>query len=151
MKPTNPTIDAFLRNATRWRAEMRKLRAIALDCGLHEELKWGKPCYSVNHSTVAIIQPFKERCAFMFFKGALLHDPQGLLERPGENSQAARRLMFSGVDEIARTEPRLRAFVAEAIAFENAGAKVRARKGSEPVPRELRQTFKKLPRLKKSV
>lgn len=90
----NPKVDAFLRGATRWQEEMERLRAIALDCGLSEELKWGKPCYTLNRGNVAIFQPFKEGCAFMFFKGALLDDPEGLLEKPGQNSQAARRVMF---------------------------------------------------------
>ncbi len=150
MKPMNPKIDAFLRDATRWRQEMKRLRAIALDCGLSEELKWGKPCYAVNQGNVAIVQPFKEQCAFMFFKGALLNDAEGLLERPGENSQAARRLMFSSVDQIARMEPRLRAFIAEAIKVENAGLKVQGKTIPEPMPDELGEMFEKVSGLKEA-
>lgn len=150
MKPMNPKIDSFLRDATKWREEMERLRAIALDCGLSEELKWGKPCYTVNQGNVAIIQPFKEQCAFMFFKGALLNDPEGLLKRPGQNSRAARRLMFSSVDQVARMEPRLRAFIAEAIKVENAGLKVQGKKNPEPMPDELGEMFEKMSGLKEA-
>lgn len=146
----NPKIDAFLGRATRWREEMERLRAVALDCGLSEELKWGKPCYTVNQGNVAIIQPFKEQCAFMFFKGALLNDPEGLLERPGRNSQIARRVMFSSVDQVARMEPRLRAFIVEAIKVENAGLKVQGKKGPEPIPDELGEMFERVSGLKEA-
>jgi uncharacterized protein YdeI (YjbR/CyaY-like superfamily) len=146
----NPKIDAFLRDATRWREEMERLRAIALDCGLAEALKWGKPCYGVDQGNVAIIQPFKERCAFMFFKGALLNDPEGLLESPGRNSQAARRVMFSSVDQIARLEPRLRAFIAEAIEVESAGLQLPAKQAPEPMPDELGATFARVSGLKQA-
>jgi len=147
---THPKIDAFMKKATRWRKEMEALRAIALDCGLSEELKWGKPCYSVAQGNVAIIQPFKERCALMFFKGALLNDPKGLLESPGPNSHSARRAMFSSVDEVARMEPRLRAFIAEAIEVENAGRKVKGEKKPEAIPDELSAAFKRVRGLKKA-
>lgn len=143
----NPKIDAFLNNATQWRDEMATLRGIALDCGLSEALKWGKPCYAVGQGNVAIIQPFKDACAFMFFKGALLHDPDGLLERPGQNSQAARRLMFSSVDQITRMAPRLRAFIAEAIRIENAGLKVQGGPAHEAIPDELGGMFERVPGL----
>lgn len=146
----NPKVDAFLKRATKWRQEITRLRAIALDCGLDEELKWGKPCYSAHQGNVAIIQPFKERCGFMFFKGALLTDPQRLLERPGENSQAARRLMFTNVEEVARMEPQLRAFIAEAIKIEQAGLKVEGKKEPEPMPDELREMFARAPGLREA-
>lgn len=143
----NPKIDTFLKKATRWRVEMERLRAIALDSGLTEELKWGKPCYTLDHGNVAIIQPFKEQCAFMFFKGALLNDPEGLLERPGGNSHAARRMMFSTIDDVARMEPQLRVFIAEAIEVESAGLKVRRKNDTEPIPDELSEMFGRVPGL----
>lgn len=146
----NANVDAFLKNAKKWREEMEALRFIALDCGLNEELKWGKPCYSFEKGNVAIIQPFKDRCAFMFFKGALLSDPDDLLERPGPNSHSARRMMFSTVEEVARIEPRLRAFIAEAIEVENAGLKVQARNESEPIPDELVEMYGKVSGLKEA-
>ena len=140
----NAKVDAFLNDAEKWRDEMEALRTIALDCGLSEELKWGKPCYSFEKGNVAIIQPFKDRCAFMFFKGALLNDPDGLLEKPGANSHAARRMMFSTVEQIVRMGPRLREFIAEAIEVENAGVKVPGRKDPMPIPDELVEMYEKV-------
>ena len=141
MKNTNPKVDAYLERAKRWRDETEKLRSIALDCGLGEELKWGKPCYTFEQSNVAIIQGFKERCALMFFKGALLKDPQGLLEKPGASSHVARRMVFSSVAEVVEKERRLRAFIAEAIGVERAGLKVDVKKNREPLPVELEEMF----------
>lgn len=129
---------------------MQELRAIALDCGLDEGLKWGKPCYTLKQNNVAIVQPFKERCALMFFKGALLHDPQGLLERPGANSQAARRAMFSSVGQIARMEACLRDLIVQAIEAENAGLKVERNKDPEPIPEELCEMFANVSGLKRA-
>ncbi len=146
----NPKVDAFVKRAPRWRQEMDKLREIALDCGLSEDLKWGKPCFSAHWGNIAIIQPFKEHCGFMFFKGALLKDPEGLLERPGENSHVARRLMFSSLEQVARLEPRLRAFIAAAMKAEKAGLKVQVKKSPEPLPDELGEMFKALPGLKRA-
>lgn len=146
----NAKVDAFLKDAGQWREEMEALRSIALDGGLKEELKWGKPCYSFNKGNVAIIQPFKERCAFMFFKGALLNDPDGLLETPGPNSHAARRMMFSSVEEVVRASSRLGAFIAEAIGAEKAGLKVQGRKGPLPIPDELVEMYNKVSGLEKA-
>lgn len=146
----NPKVDAFLRDAEQWRDEMEALRSVALDCGLSEELKWGKPCYSFKKGNVAVIQPFKDRCAFMFFKGALLNDPEGLLERPGPNSHVARRMMFSSIEEIVRLESRLRAFIVEAIEVENAGLKVEGSKDPASIPDELAEMYKKVPGLEEA-
>lgn len=144
----NPKVDTFLKGATAWREEMEALRAIALDCGLDEELKWGKPCYMFQDGNVAIIQPFKEQCGFMFFKGALLNDPDGLLEAPGQNSQAARRLMFSSVAEIAKMKSKLRAFIKEATTLEKSGAKVPVKKTGARGPAELEEVFRQVAGLK---
>lgn len=150
MKTTNAKIDAFLKDAEKWREEMEALRSIALDCGLSEELKWGKPCYSFKNGNVAIIQPFKDRCAFMFFKGALLNDPGGLLERPGPNSHAARRMMFSDVEEVVRLEPRLRVLISEATEVETAGMQVPGRKDPVPIPEELARMYEEIPGLEQA-
>lgn len=146
----NPKVDQFFTSAKKWQEEMEGLRMIALNGGLAEELKWNKPCYTYDDNNVAIIQGFKERCALMFFKGALLNDPEGLLEAPGEHSHAARRMVFSSVREVAEMEARLRDFVAQAIAIERAGLKVKVEKEPEPLPDELEAMFEEVPGLKKA-
>jgi len=150
MNKTNPKVDAYFSKTKTWRDEMERLRAILLGCGLTEELKWGKPSYGFEGGNIAILQPFNESCALMFFKGALLKDPNGLLERPGENSHAARRIKFTSVREIDRAESSVKAFVREAIAAEKAGLKVEARKEPEPVPAELQEKLDRIPALKKA-
>ncbi len=120
----NPKVDAYLDKVKKWQAEMEKLRAIMLDCQLTEELKWGKPCYMFQNSNIAIIQGFKEHCALMFFKGALLKDPNGILIKPGEDTQAGRQIRFTKVEEIVEMETILKAYINEAIEVEKAGLKV---------------------------
>src|SRR5476649_2475286 len=120
----NPKVDQYLRQTDEWREETKALRAIALRCGLIEELKWGKPCYSFQGSNVVILQGFKEACALLFCKGALLKDPKRILEKPGENTQAARRIRFTSVQEIVKLKSVLKAYVQEAIEAEKAGLKV---------------------------
>jgi len=110
----SPKVDGYLRKAKKWREEFEKLRRIILDCPLTEELKWGKPCYSFQKSNIVIIQGFKEFCALLFCKGALLNDANGILEKPGENTQAARRIPFTNVREIVEMEPILKAYIHEA-------------------------------------
>src|SRR5258708_40023672 len=124
MNKTNPKVDGYLRKAKKWQKEMEKLRRISLDCGLTEEVKWGKPCYTFQKSNIVIIQGFKEYCALMFCKGALLNDPNGILTKPGENTQAARQIRFTKVREIVEMEPILKAYIYEAIEAEKAGLKV---------------------------
>lgn len=121
---SNPEVEAFIDGARSWKDETRRLRAILLDCGLDEELKWRKPCYTSDGRNIAIIQGFKAHCSLMFSKGALLEDEQEVLVRPGENSQAARRLDFRSEAEIEKLEPVLRGFVDQAIRLEKAGAKI---------------------------
>lgn len=150
MGATNQKVDAFLGSAEEWRGEMERLRSIALDCGLNEELKWRLPCYTYEQSNVAIIQNFKEKCALMFFKGALLTDAEGLLEKPGKNSRVGRRLVFSSVDEVDEMEDRIRDFIAQAIEIEKAELDVELDRTPEPVPRELKEMFKETPGLKKA-
>src|SRR6188474_661641 len=102
MSEHSPQVDAFLSRAKKWQGEMQKLRSILLDCGLEEDIKWGKPCFMVDGNNVAIIQPFKEHCSLMFFKGALLKDPHGLLRSQGENTQSALRLEFTSEAQIKK-------------------------------------------------
>lgn len=142
MPTPNPKADAFITRAKRWKDEMAALREIVLDCGLEEELKWGKPCYMVDGANVAIFQPFKPHLALMFFKGALMKDPEGVLREQGENSQAAKRMEFASVRQVAEMEPVLRAYLGEAIALEKAGMKVDFKEKRELVfPDELVDAF----------
>jgi uncharacterized protein YdeI (YjbR/CyaY-like superfamily) len=144
----NPKVDHFLEQTDEWREETKALRAIALGCGLTEELKWNKPCYSFHGSNVVILQGFKETCALLFCKGALLKDPKHILEKPGENTQAARRIPFTSVQEITKLKPVLTAYIKEAIAAEKAGVKVEFTKEPEPMPEELKRKLQEVPELK---
>lgn len=130
---SNPAVDAFLSKAKRWQDEIGRLRKIALDCGLTEELKWRFPCYTARGKNVVIIQGFKDYCALMFFKGALLKDPDGILVKPGENTQAGRQIRFTSVREIAEMGPSLKAYIHEAVEVEKAGLKVPSREKAELV------------------
>jgi uncharacterized protein YdeI (YjbR/CyaY-like superfamily) len=126
--------------AKKWEKETDQLRQIALDCGLTEELKWGKPCFTFQKKNVAIVIPLKESCAFSFFKGALLQDPKHVLQRVGEHTQAGRWIKFTSVREIAAIRSTLKEYLREAIRLEESGAKVPLKKASEyPVPEELQR------------
>jgi uncharacterized protein YdeI (YjbR/CyaY-like superfamily) len=129
--------------AKKWQKETDDLRKIALACGLAEELKWGKPCFTYQKRNVAIIIPLKEVCAFSFFKGALLKDPKHILQRIGEHTQAGRWLRFSCAKEISALRPTLRKYVDEAIRIEKSGKKVALKKAADYViPEELQATLK---------
>ncbi|MDB6077793.1 MAG: hypothetical protein JWO82_1540 [Akkermansiaceae bacterium] len=142
MNSTNPKVDAYLSRTAKWREESVKLREIALGSGpLTEELKWGKPCYTFQDSNILIIQGFKDYCALMFCKGALLKDRDGLLQKPGENTQAARQLRFGSVEEISELEPLVKVYIREAIAAEKAGLEVEFKTTPEPTPAELQELF----------
>src|SRR5437879_4679655 len=117
----NPKVDAYLRKSKKWQKEFEKLRMIVLDCQLTEELKWGHPCYTFQKKNIVVIHGFKEYCALLFFKGALLKDADGILIQQTENVQAARQLRFTDVREIAQMEPILQAYIKEAMAVEKAG------------------------------
>jgi len=146
MNKMNPKVDGYLRRAKKWQQEMKKLRRISLDCGLTEELKWGKPCYTFQKSNIVIIQGFKEFCALLFTKGALLKDPKGILKKFGW--QAPRRIPFTNVREIVEMEPVLKAYIREAMEVEKAGLKVTLRKNPEPIPEELQNKLDESPALK---
>jgi uncharacterized protein YdeI (YjbR/CyaY-like superfamily) len=145
----NPVVDEYLRTAPRWREEMEKLREILFSCGLTEDLKWGKPCYLFQDGIVAIVIAFKEYCALSFFKGTLLKDPQGILVKPGENSQASRQIRFNSLSDILSMEELVKAYVLEAIEVEKAGLKVEFKESAELVlPEELIAKFDEIPALK---
>lgn len=146
MNTKNPKVDAFLGRAKKWGDELTKLREISLSCGLTEELKWGKPCYSFQGSNVVILQGFKDTCALLFAKGALLKDPKGLLEKPGEHTQAARRIPFTSVQQITKLAPTLKAYIKEAIEVEKSGVEVKYKEITEyEVPEELQKALAKSP------
>lgn len=145
----NPKVDASLRKAKKWQEELEKLRMIILDCQLTEELKWGKPCYTFQKSNIVILQGFKEFCALLFTKGALLNDPNSILEKPGENTQAARRIPFTNVREIVEMESILKAYIYKAIEAEKAGLKVNFKKTTDfIVPEEFQNKLDEIPTLK---
>ncbi len=132
----DPRVDEFLSKAKKWQEEFEKLRMILLDCGLNEELKWGKPCYTFQGSNIVLIHGFKEYCALLFMKGALLKDAEGILVQQTENVQAGRQIRFAGVREIAELEPVLKDYVNEAIEVEKAGLEVSFKKSTEFVVSE---------------
>jgi uncharacterized protein YdeI (YjbR/CyaY-like superfamily) len=149
MNGTNPKVEAFLKEAGKWREALARLRAIALGCGLTEEIKWAKPCYTFRGSNVAIIIGFKEYCSLLFFKGALLKDPHGILIKPGENTQAGRQIRFTSLGEIVRLESILKGYVRQAIDVERAGLKVPFKKPAEQkIPAEFRSKMEEVPTLK---
>jgi uncharacterized protein YdeI (YjbR/CyaY-like superfamily) len=147
----NPKVDWFFNKATKWQEEYDKLRMIVLDCGLTEELKWGCPCYTFEGSNIVLIHGFKEYCALLLMKGALLKDAKGILVQQTENVQAARQIRFTHVDEITDMESILKAYIKEAIKVEKAGVKVPLKKVSEfKMPEEFKNILDRTPALKKA-
>src|SRR5580698_3426683 len=145
----NPKVDAFLERQDRWRAEFEGLREILLDSGLTEDLKWGQPCYELDGKNVALIHGFKEYCAILFHKGALLRDPKGILIQQTKNVQAARQIRFTSVQEGTKLEKTVKAYVREAIEIERAGLKVQLKKTADlDVPEELESKLATNARLK---
>jgi uncharacterized protein YdeI (YjbR/CyaY-like superfamily) len=145
----NPQVDAFLSESTQWRKEFEKLRLIALACPLTEELKWGKPCYTFQDGNVVLIHGFKEYCALLFFKGALLKDANGILIQQTENVQAGRQIRFTHVREIVKLKSVLKGYIQEAIEVEKAGLKVNYKKTSDfKIPEELQNKLDEIPALK---
>ena len=158
----NPKIDKYLVDGcmrcelggtpgckvNNWQNELKQLRKIVLDCGLTEELKWGVPCYTFKQKNILVVGALKQCCSISFFKGALLKDTDGILEKPGENSQAARLIKFTDVREIAAIESILKAYIYEAVEVEKAGLKVHFKKNPEPIPAELQEKLDEDPVLK---
>jgi len=151
MNNINPKVDWFFSKDTQWQKEYEKLRKIILDCGLIEELKWGCPCYTFENTNIVLIHGFKEYCALLFFKGALLKDPKGILIQQTENVQAARQIRFTNVDEIVKMESILTSYIKAAIKVEKAGLKVPLKKASEfSMPEEFKNVLDATPKLKKA-
>jgi len=149
MDRMNPKVDAYLSKTEKWQDESREMRRILLDSQLTEELKWGKPCYTLEKRNVAIIQGFKEYCAMMFFKGALLEDKEGLLIRPGKHTQAGRQIRFTNVREIVGMEAILKTYIQEAIEVERSGRKVKLKETSDfEIPDEFQAKLDEMPALK---
>lgn len=163
MTTMNPKIDHYLQEGCGrcplggtpeckvhdWRQELELLREIVLACGLTEELKWKVPCYTIDGANVAIVSAFKSHATISFFKGALLKDSHGILESPGENSQATRVIRFTSVDAVRRMTPALKETIREAIQIEQSGLKVQFKAKDELViPEELERKFDALPALR---
>ncbi len=147
----NPSVDFYFDKAQTWRAAIEKLRMVVLDCGLGEELKWGCPCYTFQNKNIVLIHVFKEYCALLFFKGALLSDPHGMLIRQTTNTQATRQIRFTNASDINNIENTLKAYVYEAIEVEKAGLKVELKKTADfTVAEEFKNKLDKSPALKKA-
>ena len=145
----NPKVDFYFSKAKKWQEELEQLRMIVLDCGLSEELKWGVPCYTFQKSNIVLIHVFKEYCALLFFKGALLNDANGILIQQTKNVQAGRQIRFTNVREIVKMKPILKAYIHEAIEVEKAGLKVNFKKNTELViPEEFQKKLDEIPALK---
>jgi uncharacterized protein YdeI (YjbR/CyaY-like superfamily) len=146
---TNPKVDFFFKKATTWREELETLRKIILEVELTEELKWGVPCYTLGKNNILLIHAFKEYCAVLFMKGALLNDAEGILIQQTENVQAARQIRFTNVQEIIKMTTTLKAYIYEAIEVEKAGLKVELKKPSEfPISEEFQHKLDENPALK---
>ncbi|MGB8213805.1 MAG: YdeI family protein [Anaerolineales bacterium] len=144
----NPKVDFYFNKAEKWQEEFKKLRAIILDCGLTEELKWGVPCYTLEKSNIVLIHGFKEYCAILFIKGALLKDARGILIQQTANVQAGRQVRFTHLREIIELETVLKAYIYEAIEVEKAGLKVEYKPAAEfNMPEEFLNKLEQVPGL----
>lgn len=147
----NPKVDFFFDKDGPWQAEFELLRTLALDCGLTEELKWGQPCYCLGKANIVLIHGFKEYCALLFFKGALLKDPEQILIQQTENVQSARQLRFTSSKEVKQKAKAIKAYIYEAIEVERAGLKVPLKKTEAfEVPDEFEEQLNRMPALKKA-
>ncbi len=148
MNGMNPKVDFYFNKAEKWQEEFKKLRAIILDCGLTEELKWGVPCYTLEKSNIVLIHGFKEYCAILFIKGALLKDARGILIQQTANVQAGRQVRFTHLREIIELETVLKAYIYEAIEVEKAGLKVEYKPAAEfNMPEEFLNKLEQVPGL----
>ncbi|EPZ44478.1 YdeI/OmpD-associated family protein [Alicyclobacillus acidoterrestris] len=161
-KSMNPKVDAYLAQGCmrcklggtpnckvhKWEEELKRLRAILLDCGLTEELKWSQPCYTYQKRNVVMMSAFKEFCSLNFMKGSLLKDTYGVLVKPGENTQVGRQIRFTNVGDIIKMEPILKEYIHEAIEVEKLGERPKIRKNPEPMPEEFHKKLHEMPDLK---
>lgn len=147
----NPKVDWYFVKNKKWSEEIETMRTIVLDSGLTEELKWGCPCYTLDGSNIVLIHVFKDYCAFLFFKGALLKDPKNILIQQTANVQAARQIRFTNVKEVVKLKITINSYIKEAIAIEKAGLKVELKKTKEfEMPEEFKTKLNKMPELKKA-
>lgn len=147
----NPKVDWYFEKNKKWQVEIETMRAIALGCGLNEELKWGVPCYTSDESNIVLIHVFKDYCAFLFFKGVLLKDPKGILVQQTQNVQAARQIRFTNVKDIVKMKATLKTYIQEAIKVEKAGLKVPMKKTKEfDMPDEFKSKLEENATLKKA-
>ncbi|CAH8712337.1 YdeI family protein [Paenibacillus thiaminolyticus] len=145
----NPKVDEYLSKATKWKEEYEKLRDIVLECELTEEFKWMHPCYTFQKKNIVLIHGFKDYCALLFHKGALLQDAHGILIQQTENVQAARQIRFTNLQEIVEMETILKAYIHEAIEVEKAGLEVNFKKNTEfMIPEEFQNKLDEIPALK---
>jgi len=145
----NPNVDWFFNKDTKWQEAYAELRTIVLDCGLTEELKWGCPCYTFQNNNIVLIHGFKDYCALLFMKGALLKDTAGILVQQTENVQASRQIRFTSIQDIVNNESILKAYINEAIEVEKAGLKVELKKTTEfNMPDEFKLVLEDMPELK---
>lgn len=147
----NPKVDWYFDKPTKWQEEYETLRMLILDCGLTEDLKWGCPCYTVQKKNIILIHGFKNYCAVLFFKGALLKDEHGILIQQTPNVQVPRQVRFTNLKEIVKLAPTLKAYIYEAIEVEKAGVKVALKKTAEyKIPEEFQNRLDENQALKKA-
>jgi uncharacterized protein YdeI (YjbR/CyaY-like superfamily) len=147
----NPKVNWFFAKQTKWQEAYSELRALALDCGLSEDLKWGCPCYTNGKNNIVLIHGFKDYCALLFMQGALLKDTKNILVQQTENVQAARQIRFTNMGEIAKNKSTIKAYIKQAIAIDKAGLKVELKKTSEYIiPEEFQFVLNDMPELKKA-
>ncbi|MBC2104570.1 YdeI/OmpD-associated family protein [Listeria booriae] len=148
---TNPKVEEYVNKAKKWQAEYKQLRAYALDCDLSEDIKWKHPCFMYEDNNIVLAHGFKEYCALLFMKGALMKDPNDILVQQTANVQSARQIRFKNLEEIIEMEDIIKAYIKEAIEVEKSGAQVAFKKEEEfPVPEELDQKFAEMPALKEA-
>ncbi len=145
----NPSVDFYFTKAKKWRDEFECLRSIVLACGLTEELKWGCPCYTLQKANIVLIHGFRDYCALLFMKGALLKDPKNILVQQTENVQSARQIRFTDLKEVIKMKASIKAFIKQAIEVEKAGLKIILKKTAAfNMPEEFRQLLGDMPELK---
>lgn len=143
-------LDPYFRKLKQWKEEFELLREIALECGLNEDFKWMHPCYTYENKNIVLIHGFKNYCALLFHKGALLKDPHGILVRQTEHVQLPRQVRFTSVDQIQQLRPILKAYIQEAIEVEKAGVKPSPQRAEIPIPQELQKKFAQVPGLQQA-
>lgn len=149
MAQKNSKVDQYINKNKNWQKELIKMREIVLGCKLEENLKWGVPCYTFQETNIVLIHDFKEYCAYLFFKGALMKDPEGILVQQTKNVQSARQIRFTDAKEITKMKTILKAYIQEAIQIEKSGQKVNFKKTEEfKIPEEFQNKLDEIPELK---